>query len=672
MNVAFARLARGGGFEPSRLAFTLRTALGAGLALLLAGALGLDHPQWSAMTVWIAAQPLRGQLLEKSLFRLLGSALGIAYGVALVAASGGAPVAVVPGLALWVGLCAGAGQLLRGFVSYGTLLAGYSAAMVALLDAAHPEHIVALGWDRLLTIAIGVGVAVLTSLRFAAPSDIGAAEVHIRDLAGRRLRELAAWARGQDAPREAVRHGHLSVLAQVEDGLDLQAAGSMQARRRLRALRLALSAQVGLLLWWPHAAAAGATRAPALADALDAAAQAHERGEATTLPLRHATGLATGHPHLAEVLRCMADAAAAMHATREGASADAAPMRAVVLHRNWAAAREALLRTAAALLLVGSLWLATGWHAAPLLMLGVAVMTTLFSTAEDPARLMQSIFCGQLLGATAALLVQALLWPLAEGPAARLLLCLPLIAVGAFVLAHPRSARFGFDYNLVGLLLLQPMHPPPFVLGTAVAEMASVAAAPLVALLAYRWIFPASGRRRFTQLVLQMRGEVAAMAAMAARPDALAAHESPEAHDIWRARLQHRLLRLVRWAEQAGHPPGRATREAVGVLETGETVRALQRALADEGLEPAIRHRADLLLRRLARAPQEADRRPLARALARAARHPGLARVLDAAQLRRAAFAVEGTCPGAAASPSAAPGPAADSRIGPLGAAAAK
>lgn len=110
---SFERLARRLGFEPARLAFTLRTAAGSGMALLLAGLLGLDHPQWAAMTVWIAAQPLRGHLIEKSLYRLLGTAAGALYGVALVALGHGSPAVLVPGLALWAGLCAGAGQLLR-------------------------------------------------------------------------------------------------------------------------------------------------------------------------------------------------------------------------------------------------------------------------------------------------------------------------------------------------------------------------------------------------------------------------------------------------------------------------------------------------------------------------------------------------------------------------------
>src|SRR5256885_5029194 len=43
---------------------------------------------------------------------------------------------LVLGLAVWLGLCAGVGNLQRSFVAYGTMLSGYSAAMVALLDFA--------------------------------------------------------------------------------------------------------------------------------------------------------------------------------------------------------------------------------------------------------------------------------------------------------------------------------------------------------------------------------------------------------------------------------------------------------------------------------------------------------------------------------------------------------
>ena len=116
----------------------LRTAFAACLAVLAAWALGLEHPQWAGMTVWAASQPLRGQLLEKSFFRITGTIIGTAAGVVLVLIANGDLLWLVTGLAVWMGVCAGLGNLQRSFASYGTMLSGYSAAMVALLTTATP------------------------------------------------------------------------------------------------------------------------------------------------------------------------------------------------------------------------------------------------------------------------------------------------------------------------------------------------------------------------------------------------------------------------------------------------------------------------------------------------------------------------------------------------------
>src|SRR5690554_669273 len=92
------------GFNVPQLTFSLRTALASGLAMLLAWWIGLEHPQWSAMTVWAVSQPVRGMLLEKSLFRALGTLLGTLFGVMLVLLTGDNLPYMVVSLALWIGL----------------------------------------------------------------------------------------------------------------------------------------------------------------------------------------------------------------------------------------------------------------------------------------------------------------------------------------------------------------------------------------------------------------------------------------------------------------------------------------------------------------------------------------------------------------------------------------
>ncbi|MGP1614509.1 MAG: FUSC family protein, partial [Pollutimonas bauzanensis] len=64
------------GFDAGRLQFTLRTALACCAAVLAAWLLGLEHPHWAGMTVWAASLPIRDHMLEKSLFRVLGTVTG--------------------------------------------------------------------------------------------------------------------------------------------------------------------------------------------------------------------------------------------------------------------------------------------------------------------------------------------------------------------------------------------------------------------------------------------------------------------------------------------------------------------------------------------------------------------------------------------------------------------
>ena len=153
------------GFDYTRYRFGLRTGIAACLSLIIAWALGLEHPQWSAMTVWAVSQPTRGLLLEKAAYRTLGTLLGTVVGMILVVTAGDSIILLATGLTLWVGLCVYTGNLLHGLISYGAILAGYSASMVALLTRT-PDALLPLGIDRLLTVFVGVLTALFVGWLF--------------------------------------------------------------------------------------------------------------------------------------------------------------------------------------------------------------------------------------------------------------------------------------------------------------------------------------------------------------------------------------------------------------------------------------------------------------------------------------------------------------------------
>ncbi len=609
--------------DPGRLTYGLRTGAGAMLALGLAWALGFEHPQWAGMTVWAASQPVREHLLEKSAFRAIGTVAGAVFGAllaGLAARTGGPPVLVI-GVALWVGLCAAAGNLLRSFASYGALLAGFTAVMVALLDGGNPDDVVALGLDRMATVLIGVAVALVIGLTLtprAAEADVPR---RLRLAGAGILREIAATLRGT-APRDLV--NRLAELAAIDDEIDGAAAGSAARRREGRNRRETLMAQVAALVWL-RAPTAGpdpgaATAVEAIAAAYDANVPAPERRLALAQAARRS------EPGLRRVL---AELGAALPRRDEGPLPERAP-EPLVLHRDWIVAREAGVRSAVTILAIGAVWIATGWAGGPLVMLGAAIMTSVFSTFDNPFAILPKVALGQAMGATAAIACRWLVWPHLGSEAELLLAMFPFILLGAILTGYPRLQVQSFDYNMVLLLLLQPVWPLTGSFGHSLVLGVAVVGAPFVALLAFRLIHPPSAGRRRDALLRTMTREVEAMAA---HPD------SPRRAAVWRARMHHQLLRLVRWSERAGTRADEAVSGGFALLLAARAIVALRARIEDPALSSSARRRLSLARARCAALGRAPDR--AARALGAAARLGGR----DAIVLSTAAEAIRLNAP---------------------------
>lgn len=569
------RLARHG-FDAERLAFALRTALGACLALLVAWLMGLEHPQWSAMTVWAASQPVRGMLIEKSLFRALGTVVGTAFGILLIYLAGGDNLTVMLGLVLWVGLCAGAGNALSGLASYGTLLSGYSASMVALLNTADPSGgILALGQDRLLTVMTGVVVALLVGLLFTRRREDDELQVRARRVTTEMLRHVARrLAADQSAP--AIRRGALlSEIAAIEETLEAHGAGSLRSRHSARSLRAILMANVAGMLWTKHPRVQNA-HSQAIAIALSEAALAIEADSSLQTILSHlkrAQTLCTDAPRLSDALQQLIGALEQReHYVRTGKTDTARLKRQFILHRDWVAARETWIRTTALLLLVGIGWIWSGSPVGAYVLLGTSVMVTLFSTMENPAWIMRHILMWQFIGAIAALVCRWLLWPMAGSELQMVLMMMPFILIIVIPFAHHRTMTGSMDYSMVLLLLLQPAYPLAGTVAGSTAIAMAVVAGPLLAYIAFRLIYPTDARRRRATLKGMMIHELRGLA-----EDGDAAQKQ----QLWRSRLYHRVTKLVHWTNKVGEPTGSATRGSYAVLDIGNALISLQQLLRD-------------------------------------------------------------------------------------------
>jgi len=592
------------GFDIPRLRYGFRTAVAACLALVVAWALNLEHPQWAAMTVWAASQPVRGMLIEKSLFRAAGTAIGVVAGLLLMLVANGNATTLVIGLALWVGLCAGIGNILRGFVSYGAILAGFSAAMVTLLSTAHHDSILMLGIDRLATVLVGVGVALIGGLIFTPPSK-GDYDEAVSRLTGRLLDEMARPAAERSLEEQ---RAILSEAAALEEALDPHAAGSLNARRAAHAVRALLLALVSGLLWLRGAEASRMD--PATREKVG-------DGAAIDDP---------AYPELGTVLRSISTGVDGLDNRPLNESDERLP---VVLHRDWQGARTAMVRATATMFLIGLVWILTGWDAMPYVLLGTSVMISVFSTFDDPAGILKAVFLGQLFGALAALICRWLFWPLAGSEFELMLFMVPFILSGALVLSNRRSVNAGPDYALVFLLLMQPVLPLSGTFWSWVATAAAVVAGPVIALAAFKLIYPVDPRRRLNMLV----------AAMVHDLERMAASDRPVEGERWRMRLNHRLLRLVRWVEKTGDRKVVAFEGSFAVLALGSAIVHMQQLLVSGTLSPRQARAVKAALARAARvaaAPEAAGQ-----ALERAARQlDGDALVADAARqvLAQSAF----------------------------------
>lgn len=573
------------GFDAGRMRYALRTSIGACIALGLGWAIGLEHPQWSAMTVWAASQPMRGHLLEKCLFRLTGTVLGTIVGVGLVLAMLINPWFLVIGLSVWVALCTYVGNIQRGFLAYGALLAGYTAAMVSLLDSAHPDHVFLLGADRMATIALGVIVAALTGYFFTKYSATELLRTRVLSLYGEILRHIAK--QDDNAQTGPIL---LEKLAALDAELDQHAAGSPNRHRHVHAMRGLLINGVSMILSGRNhtdsqLAAFSAAELTAIADAIstDELEQAYEQLAKVLEPLSGSTSSQSPFAILLATLRLLIEAK-----QPSGAPISQRAKSPIVLHKDLRSARDSALRVGLCLFVFGSLWLLTGIGVLGFMLLGLAVMLSVFSNFDNPAIFMRNVVAGQLLGVVAALVCHWVLWPLASAEWQMVVMIVPFILLAPLLVGHKKTVFASFDYSMVSLLLLSPQFPLTGSFMISLGQALAVLSAPIIAIFAYRYLFPATMSRKVDHLVHMMLSDI----------ERLARDEHAlDRRTTWRARFYHRALILLRQATASKRYRGKAHEINRAVLTLGQLIMRCHAICRDETLPPEQREVAAEILK---------------------------------------------------------------------------
>ena len=497
--------------------FALRTTLTALLALALAAALHLEDPHWAAMTVWVVAQPTRGMVLSKGLYRLAGTVLGSAAAAFMVAAFGHAVLPLSLALAVWIALCAAAAPMLPGFRAYGAVLAGYSAAMVAIISLGQSDalHVALI---RVASVALGIVVSGVITLVLLPGST--ARDLLIRARVA--SRHTLAWAahcaeHGHDAESVARQHGLLAELAQIHAQGDLAAAGSANLSGRLRHARgliaalLTLMAQIRTLPRLPELAAA----------------------------LRTTNSATDAHAAFAAWPGLAATVAELLAQNRALARQTAAPAPPPLGAPDWKAARLAAGRAFLAVAATGLLWAVTGWRDGPVMLMAAAIMGSVFAATDTPHRNVLQAMKGSTLAVAAALAVHHLL-PAHAPITLAMAVAAPFMVLGGLAMAHRPTLIPGTDFNMAFLLLSQPGAPAhadvAALLNMALGIICGMAAAAL-----FNRLGAPNEEERLAALLHEIEVDLRRMAGA-----------KPERAARWRAKAFHRVLRMVLRSPDSG------------------------------------------------------------------------------------------------------------------------
>jgi len=118
--------------------------------------LALPQPSTAMLTTVIVANRQSGMVLAKSFYRALGTLAGAVAGVVVVSLFPQQGELFLVAMALWVGGCAGGATLYRNFKSYAFVLAGYTAAIVALPAIDNPPGVFDSAVARISEVLLGL------------------------------------------------------------------------------------------------------------------------------------------------------------------------------------------------------------------------------------------------------------------------------------------------------------------------------------------------------------------------------------------------------------------------------------------------------------------------------------------------------------------------------------
>ncbi|MDI2142250.1 FUSC family protein [Pseudomonas sp. ITA] len=517
------------------LLFALRTIAAGLLTLYLAFLFDLDQPKWSIMAVVIISQPLAGMALARSFGQVIGTTLGAAVAVLIMAIFPQAPLPFITTLALWLALCTAGGTLLRYTSSQAFVLSGYTAVVVALLAIPDQDGTFLLAVTRVTETLLAVACVCVVSLLTARPEAVSRNYFAKVDQVIKLVAtHAAAVIRTEESEADFQRRqmqllGEISALEGLRrhlyfDAPRLRSANNlvlmlgnqlMLLTSRLTALRhqrqllterwdgdLPLEVQrlrADELAFLDQLAQYGRSlpedmrhQLVVLQQQFEALAyRAEQLTEDMSATLRSlAWALRWEQARLLQQLEQILELSEAIQEGREASCMFRGQSSA--LHLDFTLATMNAIRAFSALLVAGLIWIETAWDGARGGMILVGILCSLMATFPRPLIAAQSYARGLGLALVVSALYQFMLVPAVNDFEWLALLLAPLLYVIAVGLASPATAGIGMGLGLSSFLMLGPQN-----IGTGQNtaiqwfEFAGAyVSAAMLALIVYAWIFP--------------------------------------------------------------------------------------------------------------------------------------------------------------------------------------
>lgn len=412
------------------------------------------------MPIWVVAQPSRGLLLERALYRLLGTFLGALLGFAVLIQD--SPLLQLILLAAVIALSAGMTHLLRGTSAYASLMAGMTAAVVVIPSALSPQDSWALALARVECTLIGVLAVTLVLWLFTPKTRRGGFYRRARYLAADAVVFAAQSLAGDTDPTTELRI--LKALSDIDGEARPISAGSLRGYRNLRHIDQLLLASLNIM-------AAGQAMGSHLRPEAQAAAALARRLQQVAVRLRSdepADSILPAPPdnlpprrlaRLEQALEQLCQVAAQLAPATSPRPGEANTVPVLVPDRDWRLALRTAATTGGAALACAFLVQAYPTQATELAILGVCIFSMLLGSMAQPQKQVPHMLLGVLAGVAGAMLYRFAVQPHVNGMLELMLTLLPFLLIGGILRASRRFAVAAIDANMCFMLASQAGMP---------------------------------------------------------------------------------------------------------------------------------------------------------------------------------------------------------------------